>query len=670
MSRLLVLLLSLILFISCRYEGPPVNEAREISQVYQKAEKAMAAYLRSQGDSALYLFDSVYSGPGRFDPLIVIRRYDLLYVIAENIRHDHHQAGLYADSAMEYIKANHLTKKYPRQYFTLLCNKGELESLMGNYDESYQYYLAAKQWAFRYLTHCEAAAFSYNMGMVLYRQRKYTESSNYFKEALGLYAGCQPPEMIINRKQELLDNIGLCFVKAKQYDSALYYFNQALVFLEQNKDSVEPRLVQMARGVLLGNAAKVYVATNRLDTAASLFRESISINSQYRHDAWDAQLVQAQLAEVYEKQNRYPEMLATLGELKKGLDTAYSQPADLAWKRLMAVYYRYAGKPADQLRYYEAYIHLRDSINAVENNGLQTDIGRQIKAKEQELEITLLKKNNQLNRIYLIVAIILSVIAVLVILFVYYNFRKTARLNRLISSQKEELEQLNQVKNKMFSVVSHDMRSPVNSLSAFIQLLEKGRVSQDSLIGYSQALKKKLADTTMMMENLLNWAASQLEGFRAFIERAPIRPVTEKAVTGIAGQAAEKQVSIDNEISPGAMAAIDKDMLEVVMRNLLGNAVKYSYPGAVVTLSAAISGDGQSIRIQVKDEGAGMTADYVERINSGSLLLLRSTAGTAREKGTGLGIYLSLAFIKMMYGSLQVESDPGRGTRFTITLPA
>lgn len=666
---LVLLLLTSFLLIACRHKKLPPPETGDLALLIKKMDPAHDAYYRGIIDSVIYLLDSVFPGPNKH-PVVIIKRYELQYAIAANVRKDIDQAALYIDSAIHYMEHNALTARYPLQYFDILCRKGELELSRSNYNQSYQYYLVAKQWASLYLTDCEMGAFTYNLGIVMYRQQNYVKSRNYFWESMSLYAHCERGEVVINKRQELADNIALCYVKTKQYDSAMYYFRQALAILDTNRNAIQPRLREIAQGVILGNMAKVYMEQNKLDTAASLLKRSIALNAQFWHDLNDAQLSQAQLAEVYKRQGRYAAMQEVLQQLKTGLDTVYNSQADLAWKRLMASYYRYTHKPADAVQYYEAYISLRDSISEAERRFLKTDIIRQMEDKDQKMQITLLTKDNQLNRIYLIITIILSVVAVLVILFFYYIFRKTARLNKLISSQKEELEQLNRVKNKMFSVVSHDMRSPVNSLSAFIQLLEKGRISQDSLIGYSQELKKKLANTSTMMENLLNWAASQLEGFRAYIERTAIQAIAEKAAGSTAILAGEKQVSIDNRITPEIMAAIDRDMLEVVIRNLLSNAVKYSYPGSTVTIRADLLAGGEQVALQVKDEGTGMSPDYIASINSGNLLLLRSTGGTGREKGTGLGIYLCQVFVKMMNGSLRVESSPGKGTLFTVTLPA
>lgn len=662
---------------ACRHQTQqPVQEARELEAYFRTIEPVERPFAASDADSAIYIYDSIVHSLKNPPVIFSFMRYDFMYSLNTLVRKDNGKAALYLDSAIGYLEHHRLTAQYPTVYFNSLCRKAELALFQENYNQAYEYYLKAKQWAFANLTSCEVADYSYSLAMVLYRQQKYPESSSYFKESFDQYSACRRPVFAVAyRRQEIADNIGLCYVKTKQYDSALSWFNGALAVIQQHGDSLGFQR-DMARAVIWGNMAKVYVALNKLDTAAALFKKSIATNIARRYDNMDAQLAQAQLAEVYEKQNRYADMFTVLQQLKAGLDTLANPAATLSWRKLMSDYYRHAARLPEEYRYYREYITMRDSIRDAESVALRTNVTQQIRDREQELEIALLKKNNQLNRTYLLITISLAVIAVLVIGFFYYIFRKTSRLNRQVSAQKEELEhqkeeleQLNHVKNRLFSVISHDMRAPVNALSAFVTVLEETDQSKESLIRFSNQLKKKLAYTSGMMENMLNWAASQLQGFRPILQRAGIWEIAEKAIGNAAGLAEEKGIKVVNEILPDMTATTDRDMLQVVIRNLLSNAIKYSQPGGEVRVSGRATGEGQMV-IRVADQGAGMPGDYVKKINSNDLEVLRSISGTLKEKGTGLGIFLCRTFAAMMNGKLQVESEPGKGTIVSVTVPA
>ncbi|MET0393226.1 MAG: tetratricopeptide repeat-containing sensor histidine kinase [Chitinophagaceae bacterium] len=666
MNRRILRGLLVCLFLAGCRDHKPVDEAYEQAW-YRQTYDSVNQLLKYGADTAVYIYDSIYHSLEHPPEIARFGRYDFLHHMERQFRSNPEKAALYIDSAIRYLERHDLVAQYPKSYFDYLCSKGELALSQSNYNRAHEYYLKARQVASAYLTSCDIAAYCYSLGMVLYRQQKYRESLEYFKESDRQYATCRPSWPVMYKQQEIADNIGLCYEKIGEYDSALIYFNRTLTIIAASRDSIPLHIREAVEGVVTGNIAKVYVARNRLDTAAVLFKKSIALNIRPSRDWADAQLAQAQLAAVYGRQGRYPAMLDVLQQLKNGLDTLPNPPALLSWKQLMASYYLHTRQPLEELKYYKEFITLRDSLTRAEEHTLKTDITRQIREKEQELEIALLKKNNQLDKTYLLITAGLSVVAILVILFIYYIFRRTKRLNRLISAQKEELLQLNNVKNKLFSVVSHDMRTPVNSLSSFIYLLENRAVSQESLLAYSHQLKKSLGHTSEMMENLLNWAASQMQGFRPVIERTDILPLIEKVAGNISGLSAGKRVSIVNEVPPTTVAVIDRDMLQVIVRNLLSNAIKFSHPEGRVVISAIPAGEGH-IAIAVQDHGPGLPHAYVQKINSGNPELLRSTSGTAHEKGTGLGLYLCGIFAGMMNGRLQAQSKPGE-TIISVILP-
>jgi signal transduction histidine kinase len=169
---------------------------------------------------------------------------------------------------------------------------------------------------------------------------------------------------------------------------------------------------------------------------------------------------------------------------------------------------------------------------------------------------------------------------------IYKSRKKTIRLNRTVVEQKRQLEEMVGVKDKIFSVVSHDLRGPVNNLVAFSALLEQGDIQQERLQLYMQQIRGTLDHTSSLMENLLNWAASQMEGFRPAIEKVAVGPAVQHALNGAEQQITKKNISLRNDIMPGIHVQGDRNMIELVVRNLVNNAVKFSRPGGSLQLSA------------------------------------------------------------------------------------
>lgn len=294
---------------------------------------------------------------------------------------------------------------------------------------------------------------------------------------------------------------------------------------------------------------------------------------------------------------------------------------------------------------------LQSTNEALEKN-------RQISTQEQQI------KYDGKVKIFLSVAIALVLFTAGLI---YFNQRKTTRLNKIINKQKRELEQLSRVKDRIFSVVSHDMRTPVNSLISFIQLLEEGNIEQVKLNRYASSLKNNLTYTSSMMENLLNWAASQMQGFNPYLEAIDAHCLSVEVINALQSVADLKQIKIHNNIKQGTDCNADSNMLSLVLRNLISNSIKFTPEKGLITLSTEENG-GQ-LQIVISDTGVGISEEMVSHFNKSEYQGAGvSTPGTNREKGTGLGLLLCRTFMGLMDSKITVYSEKNKGTQFTLWL--
>jgi signal transduction histidine kinase len=282
------------------------------------------------------------------------------------------------------------------------------------------------------------------------------------------------------------------------------------------------------------------------------------------------------------------------------------------------------------------------------------------KLKQQELQIGFDKK----------VKIFLALATALVLLIgglIFYDRRKTKKLNAVINNQKTELEKLGHVKDKIFSVVSHDMRAPVNSLISFINILEDGNMPPEKLSVYAKDLKQSLGYTSSLMNNLLNWAASQMQGFKPVKVKIDVANLVTEVANTLQHHWQPKNVHINNAIAANTFMYADANMTAAILRNLISNAVKYSYANTEVTLNATSNENGCTITIQ--DEGTGMQQEQIAAINSNTQKQAESKRGTANEKGTGLGLLLCKTFTQQMGGKITATNNE-KGTTFSIYFPA
>jgi signal transduction histidine kinase len=238
-------------------------------------------------------------------------------------------------------------------------------------------------------------------------------------------------------------------------------------------------------------------------------------------------------------------------------------------------------------------------------------------------------------------------------------------LEQLVEERSGELISANAVKDRLLSVMSHDIKSPLNSLKGILELYNQGAISKDEFGDYAKLIEKDLNKTSILVENILYWTASQIKGIQVTIDSFNIWQLVEENVTLFKTVANHKKVTIENGIAHDLVIKADKNIVNMVVRNLLSNGIKFSYPNGVIRIVDRI--DDDKLMIQVTDQGVGMDVDTVEALFTPELVV--SAAGTGNEKGTGLGLALCKKYLEKTGGSLIVESEKGQGSVFTIILP-
>lgn len=300
----------------------------------------------------------------------------------------------------------------------------------------------------------------------------------------------------------------------------------------------------------------------------------------------------------------------------------------------------------------------------LQKNQLQAKLKVAVKDQqihEQELEI---RNDKQLNVLLLVLFTIVAIFAA----FTFYSQRKTKRLNAVISVQHDRLEQMGKVKNTLLGVVSHDLRAPVNTLFAFADLLNEEQISQEKLGLYLEQISVTLNHTSSMMNNLLNWASSQMEGFSTDIKKIDPGSISKEIFNSFIQRAETKTITLINHVPEGNLIMADQNMLDLILRNLLSNALKYTNRNGTVKLVGKV--EGNDYVISISDNGIGMDVEKMNRFNQSLLTQMESTSGTAKEKGTGLGLMLCQTFAGLMSGKLTVHANAdGIGTVFELRMP-
>ena len=223
----------------------------------------------------------------------------------------------------------------------------------------------------------------------------------------------------------------------------------------------------------------------------------------------------------------------------------------------------------------------------------------------------------------------------------------------------------NQQKDMLFGIIAHDLRSPLHSLKEILHLIKERSFTTAEMNTIILELRQDVDHSSELVNNLLYWASSQMDGLVVKPVELPLRQLADDTLNLFRKMAAEKNIQLKNEIAPSLAGHADKNMIEVVIRNLLSNAVKFCRPGDTISLEAEMSAD--AIVICVADTGIGIEKPVLDKIIQKKSI---TSFGTARERGTGLGLLLCREFAEKNNGRFWIESQPGKGSRFYFTISA
>lgn len=347
--------------------------------------------------------------------------------------------------------------------------------------------------------------------------------------------------------------------------------------------------------------------------------------------------------------------------------------------------YKSAGNTTQALQWLERLNEHEDSLATEEKLRLQAEYETlfNIRTREQQAEIIEARQQEIQARVNLQQWLIVFAFSLggflLVVAFVLVRSNRKVKdvnseledsnekireVNKTVKEQNDELEQVNQVKNKLFAIIAHDLRSPLSSLQSLIYLIREHDLSKSERNNILDSLDQNIQDNSNMMDNLLAWAKAQMNGVqlnkRVFKFSEASKAVTEQ----IRFQAENKGISIETQVVDELTVKADYDIVKLVLRNLIANAIKFSQESDTITIRAGKS--EQYAKIEIIDEGMGIKAEDQSKLFGNEHF---TTRGTKNEKGSGLGLNLSKEYIEEHGGNLWFESEYKVGTTFFFTLP-
>jgi signal transduction histidine kinase len=577
------------------------------------------------------------------------------------IRGDHSNAMKYDNEGLQLVIAAGDSTAIAES----LNNVGNDYFELGKYDEAYYYFTQSYRVARVISDSLKMTVAIFNIGTVLTELGQYDLALDHFEVSKKL-------SLLIEDFDGLAydqDAIGDVYLRKKDYKKSEEYLQKALKSIRvRNLTVIEPKALK--------HLAQLYFEKGYPDEALAFYDTAAMVYRQSRNEFGVAE-VNLGISKILIDQERFNE---AQGLIDRSLETAKSfnaQKMEIDCYQQLSLLAEKKGDFKSALGFHKNYKQLEDSLFSQEmvEKIFQDQLRFQTETKDFEiaaLSKAKVEKDSELKRQEVLRNILVVVVALTAILLftVFRSSQRRKRINKLLIEHQEEikrrsieLEQLNQVKDKFFSIISHDLRSPINALHGLLNLVDNKQITQEEFVKFTHEIKIQFNHTRTLINNLLDWALLQMDKLKIQPEKIDLSIVVDQNFK-LLSSLHLKEMKMVNLIKPGLLGWGDMNMINLVFRNLILNAIKFSESGGAVEVSVKEQGDFYIIG--VKDYGVGISPEIQKILfekTSGY-----STRGTANEKGTGLGLILCKEFVEKNGGQIWLESEEGKGSTFYFTI--
>lgn len=556
-----------------------------------------------------------------------------------------------------------------------------------------------------------------NIGATYMLSGQYEKALENYKETLTIARKISNAKIIA----KTMNNIGLVYYKKKEYDKALEYFAKSIYIL---KDSLYENT-----GAEYLNIGHVYEETNMPRKALEYFLKANKEYKKYQNlfGVANSHNKAGNIYAILKNYDKAFEHLTFGHEMSKRLGVLNLRSES---NKYMINYYKAVNKPDSALKYYDLLLiqqdslHKIDSKNNLESYTLSTNIEKQnneIEKYKSNLELSELKSANQTYFIYFLIFSSVTLLAIAIIAIIRNRNKKRVNeilteKNKIIIEQKDrtqatlkelqiiqkeqnnlikelnnskmtiehdankllklnigmketekELRRLNATKDKFFSIIAHDLRSPLGSFKNMTELLSDSfdELSGEEIKSLIYELRNSSSHVYNLLENLLTWSRSQRGAIEYNPESLDLYYIASNNLVLLKMNAAKKKIKLISDIEEKTFVFADINSINTILRNLISNAIKFTHENGEIVLSA-LKNNGR-YEISVKDNGTGMSKETMNKLFKIEENV--TTIGTSNERGTGLGLILCKEFAENNGGKIWVNSRINHGSVFTFSLP-
>jgi signal transduction histidine kinase len=454
-------------------------------------------------------------------------------------------------------------------------------------------------------------------------------------------------------------NLINAFLGVNQNDSALHYFN---ILDEKVKNGLKFDLSN--RMSYLATKAVAYYNDSAYTSAAELYHEALKLATENNLIS-DKALVQFNLGEIYMIQKNYglAQKMTQLSldayrvlQEKSGIRDCLKQLSDIAEK---------TGKYKEALNYHKQYISFNDSIYAADKNAIIIEMQEKYESIKKDREIEQKNKTIQIQNYRLVIQIVLILFLGLLIAFFYLLIRRYKTQSKTLLRQRDKLEKVNQLKNKLLTIISHDLKGPLGTIDNILIEVTPENLTKDESIQILNSLTGTIHSSYEMLNNTLYWIQDLDDDIKANPVLFNMKSEIERTIHLFKKQADLKQITIDSSQVMIHSSFGDVNLTNLIIRNLLSNAVKFTPIGGLIEIRS--TANERIAELSIFNSGRKIPAETMQQILQQNHYY--STPGTNYETGSGLGLRLCFEAASKMNATIQMESTD-KGTTFTLLIPS
>jgi len=586
-------------------------------------------------------------------------------VLLNKIGYHNWKLGNYLDTIDYYREALAIFKKLDEKSLIAKVenNLAVVYWGLGNYNDALELYQKALKVRIEEKDYRGISVISNNVGEIYRAWGLYDEALKYHNDAL----------INANKANNLVAiafsnlNLGICYEAKSELDKALEFYNSAYKVFAEAKD--ENRSISVA----LQHIGDIYFKQNNYNEAKrnyyNAYKKSKMINDMFLNTTMEYLLGKTyfKLKQLSSAQN----YLAS--SLKKAKENGYNtliRDTQLVLAKLE----EQKGNIAKAFSYFKDASAVKDSIFNIEKITKFTDLQVKYYLDKKSKENLLLRKNNEIQQLTISkeknirLGLIATGIFFIVILVILIRSRATTKkINAKLQESGNKLIELNANKDKFLSIISHDLKSPFGGLLSVAELLDSSldELTEDELKDMVKVIKNSANNIYELLDDLLAWAQTQTDRMEYSFEAFDIKNKIKSVVKLLEVNSLKKGITIHNNIHETNMVFADAISVETILRNLISNSIKFTAETGQIVLDAFEKED--KVIISISDNGIGLSAEDQKKLFQ--IGVHHTTLGTNREKGTGVGLILCKELVEKNGGKIWVESELGKGSKFSFSIP-